>query len=69
MGQDAVTDADAAAVRSHRITSDLQSRVQTATNANGNRDREKEGERERERGDDLKTRSDFPLRLVKFTFP
>lgn len=35
MGHDAQTDADAAAVRSHRITSDLQSRLQTATNANG----------------------------------
>lgn len=72
MGHDAQADADAAAVRSHRITSDLQSRLQTATNANGKTktDIEKKmGKRERgEGGDDPKTRSDFPLCLVKFTF-
>lgn len=46
MGHDAQADADAAAVRLHRITSDLQSRLQTATNANENQDQkiEKKGE-------------------------
>lgn len=55
MGHDAQADADAAAVRSHRITSDLQSRLQTATNANGKTktDIKKKirRERKRERGE------------------
>lgn len=50
MGHDAQDDADAAAVRSHRITSDLQSRLQTATNAHENRDKDREEGGQRKRG-------------------